>query len=144
MSLSAVRLAMMERFAQISGVDVPEDPLPARIIDKTIIVFPRSNDSVLQGKKTGVVGIMSEDVMQVEYHRRVSYENLGSTIGDITTMIQTISDATWSEHGGGKFDGTVFSIRGVALVHFGALGWNEWTFGARLEISYSHLYGVTL
>lgn len=145
MSLSAVRLAMMERFAQISGVDVPDDPLPARISDKTILVFPRSNQSAAQsrGKDPGSVGILSEDVMQVEYHRRVSYENLGSTMGDITTMIQTIGDTTWGEHAGGKFDGTILGIRGVSLVHLGALGWNEWTFGARLEISFAHTYYIT-
>lgn len=80
--------------------------------------------------------------MQVEYHRRIPYEHLGSTMGDVTTMIETITLATWSELAGGKFDGTVLSIDEVALIHFGALGWNEWTFGARLEVSFTHLTEV--
>lgn len=144
MSLSAIRLAMMERFAEISGVNVPLDPLPHTIDDKTIVVFPRTADSTLIGKgKAGGLSTQSSDIMQVEYHRRIPYEHLGSTMGDITLMIETITDVVWAELAGGKFDGTVLSIQGVSLAHFGALGWNEWTFGARLEIAYTHLTHVT-
>lgn len=140
MTLSAVRLAMMDRFSQISGVNVPDDPLPREIDDKTIVVFPRTNESVplSRGRTPQDIAIRSMDVMQVEYHRRVPYEHLGSTMGDVSTMIDTITAVAWSELAGGKFDGTIFSIQRVALVHFGALGWNEWTFGARLEISFTY------
>lgn len=146
MTLAAVRLAMMDRFQDISGVNVPGDPLPREIDDKTIIVFPRSkNSGLLSRGKAGSITTRSNDVMQVEYHRRIPYEHLGSTMGDITTMIDTIEFAVWGEFvlGGGGFDGTVFSIEGVSVVHFGALGWNEWTFGARLEISFTHLNDVS-
>lgn len=144
MSLSAVRLAMMERFGEISGAHVPEDPLPHTIDDKTIVVFPRSGSSSLLSRGRGAnIAIRSPEVMQVEYHRRIPYEHLGSTMGDITSMIEAITLATWGELAGGKFDGTVLSIDEVSLVHFGALGWNEWTFGARLEISFTHLTEVS-
>lgn len=146
MTLAAVRVAMMEKFATISGVIVPPDPLPREIDDKTIVVFPRSkNAGVMSRGKNGSIVTRSNDVMQVEYHRRVPYEHLGSTMGDITAMIDTIDDAVWEEFasGGGGFDGTVFSVEGVSLIHFGALGWNEWTFGARLEISFTHLTDIS-
>lgn len=145
MSLSTVRLAMMERFALISGVDVPSDPLPITISDKTIVVFPRIGKSTLlsKGRLPGDIAIQSDDVMQIEYHRRVPYRELGSTMGDITSMIETLTDVTWGELAGGKFDGTILSIQDVDLAHFGALGWNEWTFGARLEISYTHLTNIS-
>lgn len=141
MGLAAIRLAIMERFAEIPGVIVPPDPLPMTIDDKTILVFPRVLESTLiaRGRGSGSISIQSEDVMQTEYHRRIPYEHLGSTMGDITEMIETLTNVVWSEAVGGKFDGTILSIRSVALMHFGALGWNEWTFGARLEIAYTHL-----
>lgn len=144
MSLAAVRLAMMERFTEIAGAHVPADPLPHTIDDKTIVVFPRSGLSNLLSKGRGPnIVIKSPEVMQVEYHRRIPYEHLGSTMGDITSMIETITLVTWGEMAGGRFDGTVFSIDEVALVHFGALGWNEWTFGARLEIAFTHMIEVS-
>jgi hypothetical protein len=145
MTMATVRLAMMNRFSDISGVIVPPDPLPLLIDDKTIVVFPRSSESssLSKGSARGAVAITSDDVLQIEYHRRIPYEHLGSTFGDVTNMIDTISTICWSEHAGGKFDGEVFAIRGVSLVHFGALGWNEWTFGARLEVAFSYLANVT-
>lgn len=144
MSLTAVRLAMMERFAEISGVSVPSDPLPMTIQDKTIVVFPATGNSNLLGKgKDGGIALQSPEIMQVEYHRRIPYEHLGSTMGDITSMIETITNVVWGELAGGKFDGTVSSVQRVSLAHFGALGWNEWTFGARLEIAYTHLSHIT-
>lgn len=144
MSVSAVRLAMMERFADISGVVVPADPLPLEIENKSIIVFPRiGNTSILSRGKDGGVAFQAEDVMQVEYHRVIPYRELGTVIGDVTSMIESIREATWSEVAGGKFDGTVLTVSSVSLAHFGAIGWNEWTFGARLEISYTHLSHVS-
>lgn len=145
MTLSAVRTAMMERFALISGVEVPQDPLPHEIDDKTIVVFPRTDfsDTISKGSASQSVAVQSVGTMQVEYHRRIPYEHLGSTMSDITAIVDTIEDVVWSEHAGGKFDGTVFSIQRVALMHFGALGWNEWTFGARLEISFVYHRHVT-
>lgn len=64
-------------------------------------------------------------------------------MGDITSMIDTITEWIWGELAGGKFDGTVLNISSVALVHFGALGWNEWTFGARLMVSFTYLTTIT-
>lgn len=141
MSLSAVRLAMMDTLSGITGVTVPSDPLPMTILDKTIVVFPRIGDSELlsRGRTAGEIAIQSHESMQVEYHRRVPYEHLGSTMGDITTMIETISDLVWAEMAGGKFGGTILSVQGVSLMHFGALGWNEWTFGARLGVNFTHV-----
>lgn len=146
MSLSAARLAMMDVFGDITGITVPPDPLPREIDDKTIVVFPRSaNMGISSRGKAGSIVVRSNDVMQVEYHRRVPYEHLGSTMGDVTAMIETIELAVWGQFasGGGGFDGTVFSIESVSLIHFGALGWNEWTFGARLEIAFTHLDDVS-
>lgn len=140
MSLADVRLAMMESLAGISGVIVPADPLPKTIDDKTILVFPGTNVSSLIGKgRNGGLALSDSGTMQVEYHRRVPYEHLGSTIGDITSMIDTIEVLVWEELAGGKFDGTISNIQGVSLAHLGALGWNEWTFGARLMVSFTYL-----
>lgn len=140
MTLSAVRLAMMESLATISGVTVPEDPLPKVIDDKTIIVFPGlQTTTILSKARDRGIAISSDGTMQVEYHRRVPYEHLGSTMGDITSMIDTITELIWGELAGGGFSGTVHNIRGVALAHFGALGWNEWTFGARIMVSFTYL-----
>ena len=135
----------MDRFASLTGVEVPSDPLPMTISDKTILVFPRLEESSLlsRGDSAGSVGIQSDGVMQIEYHRRVPYEHLGTTMGDISTMVDTLRDLIWGELAGGKFAGTVFSISRVALVHLGALGWNEWTFGVRLETSFTYLTHVT-
>ena len=136
---------MMEALAAISGVDVPQDPLPREIEDKTIVVFPRTEESVVIAKGVGRgLSLQTPGTMQVEYHRRVPYEHLGSTFGDISTMIGTISDLVWKEQAGGKFDGTILAIRSVALEHFGALGWNEWTFGARLVVSFTYLTTITV
>lgn len=145
MALADVRLAMMERYAELSGVTVPQDPLPMQLVDKSIIIFPRIGETVIlsKGRTAGSVAVRSSDVMQVEYHRRIAYEQLGTTMGDITTMIDTIGEVAWSELAGGKFDDTVLSIDRVALAHFGAIGWNEWTFGARLEIAFTHLTHIS-
>ena len=145
MSLEAVRLAMMDRYQGISGVVVPQDPLPMQIEDKSIIVFPRIGESNLlsKGRTSGALAIQSSDVMQVEYHRRVPYERLGSVIADVTEMVDAITDMTWGELAGGKFDDTILAITRVALAHFGEIGWNEWTFGARLEISFTHLTHIS-
>lgn len=145
MSLAAVRLAMMESFAMISGVEVPQDPLPREIDDKTIIVFPRIGETVAMSKGAvpRSVAVQKSDTIFVEYHRRIPYEHLGSTIGDITTMIDTMTDLCWRENAGGRFNGTVMSVQRVGLVHFGSLGWNEWTFGARLEVGFIHLTSVS-
>lgn len=140
MSLAAVRLAMMDKLDTITGVTVPQDPLPRTIDDKTIVVFPRTEESTVIAKGVGRgLSLQTPGIMQVEYHRRVPYEHLGSTMGDISTMIDTISTLCWKEQAGGRFDGTVLQIRGVSLEHFGALGWNEWTFGARLMVSFTYL-----
>jgi len=141
MSLAAVRLAMMETMDTIAGVTVPQDPLPRTIDDKTIIVFPRAEESVLIAKGGVAQGLslQTPGTMQIEYHRRIAYEHLGSVMGDVSTMIDTISTLVWKELTGGYFDGTVSTIRGVSLEHFGALGWNEWTFGARLMVSFTYL-----
>jgi len=145
MSLAEVRIAMMESLATLSGVDVPQDPLPREIEDKTIVVFPRIEESSVIAKGVGRgLSLQTPGAMQVEYHRRVPYEHLGSTFGDVSTMIGTISDLVWKEQAGGKFDGTVLAIRSVALEHFGALGWNEWTFGARLVVSFTYLTTITV
>ena len=140
MTLAAVRLAMMESLSSISGVNVPSDPLPKTIDDKTIVVFPNVQSSNVISKGVGRgLGTATEGTMQIEYHRRIPYEQLGSTMGDITAMIDTITELVWGELAGGKFDGTVHNIQGVSLAHFGALGWNEWTFGARLMVSFTYL-----
>lgn len=140
MTLSLVRLAMMESLATIPGVSVPSDPLPKTIEDKTIVVFPDVvNSSIISKARDRGIATASEGTMQIEYHRRVPYEHLGSTMGDITSMIDTITELVWGELAGGGFGGTVHNIRGVALAHFGALGWNEWTFGARLMVSFTYL-----
>lgn len=144
MSLADVRLAMMESLATISGVVVPADPLPKKIDDKTILVFPNVQTATVISKAQGRgVATAVEGSMYVEYHRRVPYEHLGSTMGDITSMIDTITDLVWGELAGGRFDGTVHNIQGVSLAHFGALGWNEWTFGARLMVSFTYLKTIT-
>jgi hypothetical protein len=145
MTLAAVRLAMMTKFATISGITVPQDPLPTQISDKTIMIFPRTGPTSVVGRGASrSLSFSSSKTMDLEYHRRIPYEHLGSTIGDITTMIDTITEMAWGEFasGGGRFDGTVESIEDVALMHFGALGWNEWTFGARMEISFTYLTDV--
>jgi hypothetical protein len=135
---------MMERFAQIPGIIVPGDPLPMTIEDKTIVVFPRIGQSVaLSAGRNGGVAVQAPEVMQVEYHRRIPYEHLGSTMGDITSIIDSLTDVIWSELAGGKFDGTISNIQSVSLAHFGAIGWNEWTFGARLDVAFTHLMHFT-
>lgn len=139
MSLAEVRLAMMDNFSTIPGVTIPQDPLPREIVDKTIIVFPRAQTSSAQSMARGAVATQTPGSMQVEYHRRIPYEHIGSVMADVTEMIDTIDDLCWKEHAGGKFDGTVLAVREISLEHFGALGWNEWTFGARLLVAFSYL-----
>lgn len=146
MSLVDVRLAMMQKFAEITGVTVPADPLPFEISDKTILVFPRMGTAIIESRgKNGSIVLRCPDTIQVEYHRRIPYEHLGSTMGDVTAMIQTLILSVWGEfvQGGGHFNSTVLAIEGVSLTHFGALGWNEWTFGARLEVALIHLTDVS-
>ena len=145
MSLATIRLEMMTRYAQLSGVVVPQDPLPTQIADKSIIIFPRIGESNLigRGSTRTSVSIRVDDVMQIEYHRRIPYEELGTTFPDISTMIDTIEEVAWGELAGGKFNGSVLNITRVALLHFGAIGWNEWTFGARLEVAFTHLKDVS-
>lgn len=140
MGLPEVRQAMMTKLRTISGVTVPQDPLPHTISDKTIVVFPRTSGTALSstGRTRGEVAVRARSVLQVEYHRRIPYKELGSTIGDVTSMIDTIEDLVWGQAAGGRFDGTIISVEGVDLAHFGALGWNEWTFGARLEVTVTH------
>lgn len=141
MSLAEVRLAMMSKFASISGVTVPQDPLPLTIVDKTILIFPRLGPTSLMGRgKDRSITFDAAKSVDLEYHRRIPYEHLGTTIGDITTIHDTITEMTWGEFaaGGSKFDGTVLSIENVALLHVGALQWNEWTFGIRMEISFTY------
>lgn len=145
MSLQAVRLAMMERFADISGVTVPADPLPFQITDKTILIFPKMGPTEKIARGAGrSLGFQSTRTIDLEYHRRIPYEHLGETIGDVTTMIDTITEMAWGESasGGSRFSGTVESIESVDLMHVGALGWNEWTFGARIEISFIYFTSV--
>lgn len=145
MSLPDVRSAMITRFGSISGVVVPSDPYPMQIEDKTILMWPRIEDSVpiSRGKTPGSVAVRGSDIMQVEYHRRVPYEYLGSTMGDLTSMVETIRNLVWLEHANGRFDNTVFGIERVSLTHLGALGWNEWTFGIRMEVAFIHDTVVT-
>lgn len=142
MTLAAVRLAMMDRFDDISGILVPADPLPITIEDKTLMIFPRIGPTGNMGRgRDRSITFSSAKSVDVEYHRRIPYEHLGSTIGELTTMHDTITEMAWGEFavGGSKFDGTVESIENVALMHFGSLSWNEWTFGIRIEISFTYL-----
>jgi hypothetical protein len=140
MSLAAIRLAMMERFDEIPDAVVPQDPLPHQLQDKSILMFPRVGSSELLSPGKGPkVAVRLDGTMQVEYHRRIPYEHIGSSIPDITEMVDTIVEVVWSEMAGGKFGGTILSILGVSLNHLGALGWNEWTFGARMDVQFRYL-----
>lgn len=145
MTLAAVRLAMMDRYATISGVSVPADPLPFQIDDMTILIFPRMGPTNLVGRgRDRSISFLSTRSVDIEYHRRIPYEHLGTTIGDVTTIIDTITEMTWGQMSvsGDKFGGTVESIESVSLMHVGSLQWNEWTFGARMEVSFTYLTSV--
>ena len=140
MTLSEVRSAMMDKFATLNGVTVPQDPLPTRLEDKSIIVFPRSQRSEIVSKAVGRgIATRTPGMMQVEYHRRIGYEQVGSVMSDLATVTDSIDELCWKELAGGKFDGSIFNLEGVSLEHLGALGWNEWTFGVRLVVSFTYL-----
>lgn len=141
-SLAAIRLAMMARFDDISGINVPQDPIPLQIPDKTIIIFPRMGPTEKIGRgQNRSLSFQAQKSISVEYHRRISYQKIGDVLADVTEMVDTIEQMAWGElaQGGSKFGGTLEDIESVNLMHFGSLGWNEWTFGARMEISVTYL-----
>lgn len=78
--------------------------------------------------------------MSLEYHRRISYQAINSVIDDCSTMHDVILRKAWGEFsdGGGRFFDNVRSIENVNLMHFGTLGWNEWTFGIRIEVAFTY------
>lgn len=140
-TLEEVRQAMMTKFGEIPGVTVPADPLPEVIPDKTIMIFPRMGPSQVEGRgRDRQLSVTLQKVVDLEYHRVIPYTAIGSVISDITVMHDLITRKAWGEfsYGGSKFNGTVRSIEGVGLMHFGALIWNEWTFGIRMEISFTY------
>lgn len=146
MSLAAARLAMMDRFAAISGVTVPTDPLPPRIEDKSVIVIPISGETTVFSRgKNGSVAVQSRDLMLVQYHWRVPAKDAGAVLGDVTAVAQALMETVWGEFvtGGGKFAETVQQVHGVRLEHVGGLQWNEWTFGCRVAIDFTHLTEIT-
>lgn len=145
MSLDAVRTAIQAKMATISGIQVPE-PVPIHLEDKTIVVYPQPGESAAAMNRGGGGGIVisARDTILVEYHRRIPEPAFGTVIGDVTSMTQLIRDAIWSEYtpAGSKFSGTADVLHSVRTVHFGELGWNEWTFGVRIAIDLTHFTEV--